>query len=204
MIRTAYVSCAAETMKQEALLSLLQQCLTNNEPRGLTGMLLYGNNTFLQVLEGEEAVLDPLIDKIRSDPRHTNINFLYRKPIEARQYADWSMGFRRIPAQGLPAVGDLPEFAGKDFNLDYLIEHDAAVDTLMERFRIPKWDPLVRELEAKDKVIEYLKKTLSQTRGCIEVASFVLENVVQSARAGQVDEEQLRMCEAALETMRRV
>ena len=52
MIQTAYVSRAAETMTQENLLALLQQCLANNEAGGVTGMLLYGNETFLQVLEG--------------------------------------------------------------------------------------------------------------------------------------------------------
>jgi hypothetical protein len=204
MIQTAYVSHAAETMTQEALLSLLQQCLANNESSGVTGMLLYGNDTFLQVLEGEEAVLDSVIDKIRKDPRHSRIHFLYRKPLERRQYSDWSMGFKRISAQGLQGIGGLSEFREKDFNFDYLIEHEAVVDTLMERFREPHWDPLIRELDAKDKVIEHLKKALTHTRGCIEIASFVLESVTEASRSGQLDEEQLRLCESALDTLRRV
>ena len=204
MIQTAYVSRAAETMTQEALLSLLQQCLANNESSGVTGMLLYGNDTFLQVLEGEEAVLDAVIDKIRKDPRHSKIHFLYRKPLEQRQYADWSMGFKRISAQGLQAIGGLSEFREKDFNFDYLIEHEAVVETLMDRFREPHWDPLIRELDAKDKVIEYLKKALTHTRGCIEIASFVLESVAAASRSGRLDEQQLRLCESALDTLRRV
>jgi hypothetical protein len=204
MIQTAYVSRAAETMTQEALLSLLQQCLANNESSGVTGMLLYGNDTFLQVLEGEEAVLDAVIDKIRKDPRHSRIHFLYRNPLERRQYADWSMGFKRISAQGLQAIGGLSEFREKDFNFDYLVEHEAVVETLMERFREPHWDPLIRELDAKDKVIEHLKKALTHTRGCIEIASFVLENITEASRSGRLDEEQLRLCESALDTLRRV
>ena len=204
MIQTAYVSRAAETMTQEALLSLLQQCLANNESSGVTGMLLYGNDTFLQVLEGDEAVLEAVIDKIRKDPRHSRIHFLYRKPLERRQYADWSMGFKRISAQGLQAIGGLSEFREKDFNFDYLIEHEAVVETLMDRFREPHWDPLIRELDAKDKVIEHLKKALTHTRGCIEIASLVLENVTEASRSGRLDEEQLRLCQSALETLRRV
>ena len=204
MIQTAYVSRAAETMTQEALLSLLQQCLANNESSGVTGMLLYGNDTFLQVLEGDEAVLEAVIDKIRKDPRHSRIHFLYRKPLERRQYADWSMGFKRISAQGLQAIGGLSEFREKDFNFDYLIEHEAVVETLMDRFREPHWDPLIRELDAKDKVIEHLKKALTHTRGCVEIASFVLESVTEASRSGRLDEEQLRLCESALATLRRV
>jgi hypothetical protein len=204
MIQTAYVSHAAEAMTQEALLSLLQQCLANNEASGVTGMLLYGNDTFLQVLEGEEAAVDMVVDKIRKDPRHSKIHFLYRKPLEHRQYSDWSMGFRPVSAQGLSAIAGLSAFGAKDFNFDYLIEHETVVETLMEHFRVPHWDPLIRELDAKDKVIDYLKKALSHTRGCIEIASFVLENVAAASRSGRLDEQQLRLCESALDTLRRV
>ena len=204
MIQTAYVSRAAAAMTQEALLSLLQQCLANNEASGVTGMLLYGNGTFLQVLEGEEPALDAVIEKIRKDPRHSKIQFLYRKPVTQRQYADWSMGFRRISAQDLQTIPSLSQFDEKDFNFDYLIEHEAVVDTLMEHFRVPHWDPLIRELDAKDKVIEHLKRALSHARGCIEIGAFVLENVAAASRSGRLDEEKLRLCESALETLRRV
>jgi hypothetical protein len=204
MIQTAYVSRAAETMKQEGLLSLLQQCLANNEASGVTGMLLYGNETFVQVLEGEEAVLDTVVEKIRKDPRHSKIHFLYRKPIEHRQYADWSMGFKRVSAQGLDAVDGLSQFGLHDFNFDYLIENEGVVETLVEHFREPHWDPLIRELDAKDKVIDYLKKALTHTRGCIEIASLVLENVATASRSGRLTDEQLRLCESALETLRSV
>lgn len=204
MIQTAYVSRAAGAMPEASLLSLLQECLANNEASGVTGMLLYGNDTFLQILEGEEADLDPLVDKIKKDPRHSDVHFLYRKTIDSRQYTDWSMGFKRVSAQGLNGIDGFSGFGAQDFNRDYLIEHGAVVDSLMEHFRVPHWDPLVRELDAKDKVIEYLKKTLSHTRGCIEIASFVLESVAAASRSGRLGEQQLRLCEAALETLRQV
>jgi hypothetical protein len=204
MIQTAYVSRAAEALTQESLLALLQQCLANNEASGLTGMLLYGNDTFVQVLEGEEAVVDAVIPKIQQDPRHSKVHFLYRKPIAQRQYTDWSMGFKRVSAQGLSDGVGLSAFGPKDFNFDYLIEHEAVVENLVEHFRQPHWDPLIRELDAKDKVIEYLKKALAHTRGCVEIASFVLENVATASRSGRLDEQQLMLCESALDTLRRV
>ena len=141
---------------------------------------------------------------IRKDPRHSKIQFLYRKPIDKRQYADWSMGFKRVSADGLNDSVGVPAFGAQDFNFDYLIEHEAMIETLMEHFRAPHWDPLIRELDAKDKVIEYLKKTLSHARGCIEIASFVLENVTEASRGGRLDEEHLRLCESALDTLRQV
>jgi hypothetical protein len=197
MIQTAYVSRAAEAMTQQSLLALLKQALKNNEASGVTGMLLYSNDTFVQVLEGEESALDPVIGKISRDPRHSDVHFLYRKPIRDRQYGDWSMGFK---SGGL----DLPALGAQNFNFDYLIEHEAEVDSLMQKYRSPHWDPLVRELDAKDKVIEHLKKALSHTRGCIEIASFVLENVATASRSGRLDEQHLRLCESALDSLRQV
>ena len=123
MIQTAYVSRASKAMTQEALLALLQQCLANNEASGVTGMLLYGNDTFVQVIEGEEDVLNTVVDKIQKDPRHSEIHFLYRKPLEQRQYTDWSMGFKRVSTQGLDSMAGSSAFGAKDFNFDYLIEH---------------------------------------------------------------------------------
>jgi hypothetical protein len=189
-------------MSQEALLSLLQQCLANNEASGVTGMLLYGNDTFLQVLEGSETSVDEVIAKIRQDPRHTQIQILYRRPLAERQYNDWSMGFKLVSAQQLRGISGLADFGERDFNAEYLVQHDAVVDTLMEHFRTPHWDPLIRELEAKDKVVEHLKKALTHTRGCIEIASFVLENIARASRSGQLNEEQIRLCESALATLR--
>ncbi len=53
-------------------------------------------------------------------------------------------------------------------------------------------------------MIEHLKKALTRTRGCIEIASFLLENGTTASRSGRLDEEQLRLCESALQTLRRV
>ena len=125
-------------------------------------------------------------------------------PLAGRQYDDWSMGFKRVSAEELQGISGLADFGERDFNREYLIQHDAVVDTLMEHFRTPHWDPLIRELEAKDKVIEHLKKALTHTRGCIEIASFVLESVAAASRSGNLDEQQLRLCESALETLRLV
>ncbi|NJL69398.1 MAG: BLUF domain-containing protein [Microcoleus sp. SM1_3_4] len=104
MIQITYISCATEPMSAEKLLELLQQCLKNNARNGVTGMLLYGNETFLQALEGDEKAVDDLFEKIRIDPRHSHIQILKRKSIECRQYSDWRMGFKRISDQEINQI----------------------------------------------------------------------------------------------------
>lgn len=202
MIQIVYISSAVAPWSTEQLLELLQQCLKNNSARGVTGMLLYGEDTFLQALEGDDAVIDALIEKIARDPRHAKIQLLHRRPIERRQYADWSMGFKRISERELTGIPGLKDFGAKDFNFDYLVRHEGIVDALMDHYRVPHWDPLVRELDAKDKVIAHLKQALLQTRGSVDIATLVLESIADAGKAGTLSDRHMRLCESALTELR--
>jgi hypothetical protein len=81
MIQASYLSRATEPMSAEQLLSLLLQSRLNNAARGITGMLLYGNQTFLQVIEGEAGVVDALVERIGTDMRHSGVKILGRKSV---------------------------------------------------------------------------------------------------------------------------
>lgn len=135
MIEISYISTATSAMSTQDLLALLQQSRKNNADNGVTGMLLYGNGTFLQVLEGDERAVDALIANIRKDPRHTNLKMLHRKTVERRQYSDWSMGFKRISDKELQNVEGLRDFSENDFSHNYLSQHIAVVQSLMDHFR---------------------------------------------------------------------
>lgn len=203
MIQISYVSQASAPMSADQLLALLMQCRTNNVARGLTGMLLYGNGTFLQVLEGDDAVVDGLVDIIAADPRHVGMQRLARKTIERRQYADWTMGFERVTDDGLRQIDGLRDFSEGDFNVAYLSSHGDVIDSLMSQYRVTHWDPLVREIDAKDKVIEHLRLGLVQARGRAELMSLVLESMTSAARQGGLSAEHLRLCESMLATLGR-
>ncbi|AGA92252.1 putative membrane protein [Thioflavicoccus mobilis 8321] len=135
MIQMLYISSATEPMSTEDLLGLLRECRENNAAKGITGMLIYGNATFLQVLEGEEEVVDDLFENIRRDPRHSNVEILHRKTIERRQYSDWSMGFKRVSGKELAKIESMRDFDEQNFNQAYLIEHGNIVSSLMDHFR---------------------------------------------------------------------
>jgi hypothetical protein len=203
MIQISYLSQASAPMSADQLLALLMQCRTNNVARGITGMLLYGNGTFLQVLEGDDAVVDRLVDTIAADPRHVGMQRLGRKTIERRQYADWSMGFERVTDEALRQVEGLRDFGAGDFNVEYLAGHHDIVDSLMSQYRVTHWDPLIRELDAKDKVIEHLRRNLVQARSRAELTSLVLESMTSAARQGALSDDHLRLCESMLGTLGR-
>ena len=202
MLQISYLSRARAPMSSAQLLELLLQSRSNNLERGITGMLLYGNGTFLQVIEGDDAAVDRLVDRISEDSRHDGIQLLGRREIQQRQYSDWSMGFERVTDEGLQQVEGLHDFGERDFNFDYLSRHGGVVETLMEHFRAPHWDPLIRELDAKDKVIDHLSRRLARARSSVEMASLVLESVTEASRQGGLSEEHQRLCESALRSLR--
>ncbi len=202
MIQLSYVSSVDHPMSTEELVELLQECLTNNQRDGVTGMLVYGNDTFLQTLEGEEATVDRLYEKIQQDPRHGKVKSLSRKTIETRQYSDWSMGFKRISEEDVTHVNGLIDFSEKKFTFKYLAEHADDVQRLMDHFS--SWDPLLRKIEEKEEVVKHLKTMLAHARGCVEIATLVLQSVAAAGKVGQLEDEHLRLCEVALTALRQV
>ena len=110
MIYLTYVSTASRDLSKDDLDELLAQCRKNNAELGVTGMLLYKDGNFMQVLEGEESAVRSLYAKISNDPRHKGEILLQQGVQEERQFPDWSMGYRNLESQGSRSVPDYNEF----------------------------------------------------------------------------------------------
>jgi hypothetical protein len=202
MIQVSYVSRTSQPMSSEELLALLLECRKNNRAKNVTGMLLYGNGTFLQAIEGEEETIDGLVEIIKSDPRHERFQLLHRKQIEHREYADWSMGFDRVDGESSQDIEGLANFAPDDFNFDYLTGHEPVVDKLLQHYREPHWEQVIGELDAKDRVIRHLEEALKQVRDRAQIARLALEGVTDAARRGESTESLLELCESTLDALR--
>lgn len=88
-----YLSRATQPFTEAALLDLLQQARRYNAQQGITGVLAYGNGQFMQVLEGEQASIAALYERIALDRRHDNVVRFADKPIDQRSFQAWSMAF---------------------------------------------------------------------------------------------------------------
>ncbi len=64
MFFLVYVSSATRPFSGEDLRALLATCRKNNAELGVTGMLLYKDGNFMQVLEGDEEAVRGLYEKI--------------------------------------------------------------------------------------------------------------------------------------------
>ncbi len=196
MIQLSYLSTATQPMGAEPLSALLQQCLGYNPGNGITGLLLYGNGTFLQALEGEEDVVTPLYEKIARDPRHADVKCLNSKTIETRQYPEWSMGFRRVADADLADVAGLRDFNKATFNADFLAANAEAREDIMSHYA--SWDPLLREVDEGERHVKHLEQVVRRAQGGIEIARLVLEGIVDAHATGSFGDRHEKMCTFAL------
>ena len=99
MKELVYLSTALYLMTDDELKAILGDARKNNTINSITGILLYAEGTFIQVLEGARADVDKLFKHIEKDKRHKGIIKLLDRNIEQRNFPDWSMGFSPITRQ---------------------------------------------------------------------------------------------------------
>jgi adenylate cyclase len=91
MKRLTYISTASDLTIEE-LNQIGEVSTANNQRHNITGVLLYLNGIFFQIIEGEETKIDPLYDKIIADQRHTDILCLKTESdIKQRLFPNWAM-----------------------------------------------------------------------------------------------------------------
>jgi hypothetical protein len=119
-----------------ALADLLRQARRNNERAGLTGMLLYTQGSFFQVLEGAPEAVDRVFGTIAADPRHMGAVTIIRERIARRAFGEWSMGYVTATSGELVAAG-LNDFFAQASCFDHLDEGRAK--KLLAAFRGGRW-----------------------------------------------------------------
>lgn len=91
-----YKSVPIENITEKSLLEIAEKSKENNIDHGLTGLLVYGNNAFVQILEGTEQNIETLYKKLLADKRHNNLKVVNKGKLERRHFPTWSMGFRSV------------------------------------------------------------------------------------------------------------
>jgi hypothetical protein len=143
MIQLLYISQASPGFNETALARILQVSAKNNARRDVTGLLLYSNHIFMQVLEGDENEVNATFARIRQDPRHYNVIVLVKTSIKAREFERWSMGFRRsLCQQDIEALPEYAPYFDEGFDVAGLSKHP---DITLEIIRA-----LAEKAEAKD------------------------------------------------------
>ena len=100
-----YTSRARLDITDEDLNDIHQTARHLNALDGVTGLLLFDGARFLQIIEGAEAAIDNLVERLRRDPRHSAFEVRDERFVERRSFADWSMELLRVSA-GYKAARD--------------------------------------------------------------------------------------------------
>lgn len=96
-----YLSSAAPAFRPSMLPSIVDRASVNNAANGVTGMLCYFDNSFLQFLEGDEDDVRQTFQRIRKDSRHQGVIEVFGQPISERAFSNWSMALT-MPEQLSP------------------------------------------------------------------------------------------------------
>jgi uncharacterized membrane protein (DUF373 family) len=181
MIRLTYASTALKEWSPEELLKLLKECRTNNGAKNLTGILLYANGTFFQVLEGDEAGVDSVYRMIEKDQRHKDVTIIEREKITERAFPYWSMGFEKIDAKELSKMEGLNDFFEHDFTPSGFASHKNIISPLLNYLR----GKLVKQVAAEcheelqtehdDSFIRFLHLTI---RGGVKFLALLMVAVI--------------------------
>jgi uncharacterized membrane protein (DUF373 family) len=135
MIQTTYISTPTRPMTTDDLMDILNNARLNNVCMGVSGMLLYTGTEFIQILEGEEKVIEELLDAIKKDPRHRDFRIIEKKKITAREYADWTMGFKRVDKEEVRDIPGLNKFFDTDLSGGIDTNKLKLINNLLNHFR---------------------------------------------------------------------
>lgn len=132
-----YMSALSPNMGEDCLRDVLRESTANNSRCHVSGMLLYINGSFLQVLEGEAKTVSSLFEKISKDPRHKSIVKISQCSLEEREFAKWSMGWARIGAADLDNIVDKNDFFQSGHCITEL--SDTLAKRILRQFRDGQW-----------------------------------------------------------------
>ena len=81
-----YISNSMHFMSPKELERLFSYAKNENAKKDITGLLLFSEGTFVQVLEGENKTVNFLFESIMRDRRHDHVTIMMDRPIEKRLF----------------------------------------------------------------------------------------------------------------------
>lgn len=131
-----YASRGTYTLQADDLIRLLLSARAHNRRARVTGVLVYRNGAFMQLLEGGEQALSGLYARIADDPRHCDIEMMLSRAVDTPLMHGWSMGYAEAPtAEGRDAFAGLRSDARVLAQLEQAPRDDAVVRLLLDFLR---------------------------------------------------------------------
>jgi len=113
-----YISVASQYMNEDELGTILSVSRRNNRRDELTGVLLYGNGRFIQLLEGDQEIVSRTFERLRSDRRHLDLTVIASGNLAERCFPDWFMGFKAIRPESYSMIDGFLDLTKKPISED--------------------------------------------------------------------------------------
>ena len=113
LVRLLYASRPTTPLTPSLQDSILEQSRARNPKLGITGILCFSEDTFIQVLEGGRDEVCELYNTIVRDGRHQHVRILGFEEIRERRFGNWTMGqvnLAKVNPSLLLKYGERPEW----------------------------------------------------------------------------------------------
>lgn len=137
LIHCIYASSATVNFNKDDLDGLLAICRANNRKINISGMLLFQNRSFFQILEGEKSAVTNLYEKIGGDKRHDKVVKIIEEQIQVKSFAEWTMGYSNISPRSFSKIDGLNDFFAQGKCFGELEE--GRVRKLLQAFKDGQW-----------------------------------------------------------------
>lgn len=128
-----YTSNALPTTGETEQYDILTKSVKNNTELDLTGLLIYHNGTFIQMLEGPRDNVHKIYETIKKDERHDQVQTLISGTVEKRQFPDWRMALEVTHKRTFAEVDAYQSFLDSSQFLEG-IQHDHIGVRLLKYF----------------------------------------------------------------------
>jgi len=110
-----YLSYRTEKCTNDEIDKILTISIKKNETKNVTGILLYSDTIFIQVLEGQKDEILAIYDKIKQDPRHTKVVMISLRTIQNRYFPSWQMGSKKFDTESYEFISKMDNESAKQF-----------------------------------------------------------------------------------------
>jgi hypothetical protein len=103
-----YSSQAIQPMRATDLEKILMDARVGNETRNVTGVLIYVDGVFFQILEGDKDVVVALMKSIAQDSRHSSVKIISESDASERAFGSWRMAYLNATPDQMSIWAGLP------------------------------------------------------------------------------------------------
>lgn len=105
-----YVSTLASNQPPNVVADIAGRARVVNAELDITGLLIFDGQRFCQQLEGPQKAVLKLIERIRNDPRHVNVEVIHHGPLAGRRFQQFSLAFSTL--EDVEALARLEQLDG--------------------------------------------------------------------------------------------